>query len=668
MTVRRSAAAAFIFLMGGLTITVFFLFSPVPSPKIEHFILISLDDLRADRLGCYGNERDVSPVIDDLARNGFQCGLAFTPFPFTPPSHTAMLSSLYPEVFDLPLDPKIETLAGVLTRNGYETAAFTGGGFMSSNYGVLNGFSHGDDTAYSLPTLLKRADDWLEENHKNRFFLFLHTYYMHVPFEAPEKYFQKYADPDYDGPVENNRASTAKFIRQANQKTAKIEKADIQRIFDIYDAQIPVVDGFISDIIKTLERLGIRDNTMLIITSDHGEQFYEYGFFGHTSSAHYTADVSTRVPLIISCPVLKHHRRIDDFIELIDMPPTVLQAAGINPHHYFQGKSFFPSLSRKTTFLISKKKYAFFCLNDFTGIRTERYKLGLNQKSGDISLYDLKDDPGEKNNLSGEAAYNTTIKKLLESLENIQKNNRRVRAALNLEEVRLVGVNPDQPPVPDEETAFLFSCEAPSFYSRADGRTAETYIDNTAITFVRGRFKRGINLEPDGLVLEPNTNLLGRTGSLEFTIKFDRDIPNHTDAAALSFQDGESELSITIQHIWDRRYALEMKKITAGHHEIGEKMTFVIPGGNRWSHVIISWEDENIFFHVNGNLTSWKKSTEKNFFYQESTSRIVLRGEKCGLDELRVSRDSRVVRTRVKEEISLSEDIKKRLKALGYLK
>ncbi len=203
-------AAAAIFL-AGLAALVFGVFSPRP-PRIRNFILLSIDNLRPDRLGCYGNARDVSPVMDSLAGQGTLFTRAFTPFPFTPPSHIAMLTSLYPAVFSIPLEAGVPTLAQIMSRSGYRTAAFTGGGNMSFDYGVLNGFAKSDDTAYGLTALNRRSQRWLKANAKRKFFLFLHTYYVHVPWAAPEEYFRKFADPGYAGFLQFCKAARTRGI------------------------------------------------------------------------------------------------------------------------------------------------------------------------------------------------------------------------------------------------------------------------------------------------------------------------------------------------------------------------------------------------------------------------------------------------------------------------
>jgi len=358
-------------------------------PQVENVILISFDDLRTDRLGCYGNKRDVSPFLDKLAREGSQFMRAFTSWPFTPPSHVSLLTSLYPQVFNLPLDPKVNTLAKVLAEHGFITAAFTGGGFMSSDYGVFSGFQEYDDSVSNLGIFSRTIRQWLGSHQNEKFFLFLHTYYVHEPFVAPKKYFQEYANPDYSGPVFNDPISTMEFIDAANKRRIEVNPEDVQRILDIYDGQIHRADDFMKQLVNFLEKIGILENTMLVITSDHGEQFFEFGYFAHSAPSRRFPDISTRVPLIFSCPQFKPKGKIDGMVELIDIPPTILDAVGIQIPDAFQGKSLFPLISRKFHHFFKKKKEIYYTNDGMTGIRTDKYKLTMVDSSGEIQLFDL---------------------------------------------------------------------------------------------------------------------------------------------------------------------------------------------------------------------------------------------------------------------------------------
>ncbi|MFW9835855.1 MAG: sulfatase [Candidatus Thorarchaeota archaeon] len=397
-------------------------------PKIEKVILVSIDALRADRLGCYGNSRVVSPFIDQLAREGTKFLYAFASQAFTPPSHASMFTSLYPDVFDIPLDPRLPTLASILSANGFYTTAFTADGFLSEGYGVLNGFEELDDHVIGINNLESRVKKWLDAHHSENFFLFLHTYYVHVPYAAPEKYFAEFADPTYSGTITNDRESTQSFIEKANRGEVSVTPEDIQRLLDIYDSQIRRIDDFIRTLIAELKSQNIYERTLLILTSDHGEQFYEFGHFQHYSDENPFADVSMHVPLICHCPILDHKATPEDLTELIDIPPTILDAAGIEAAPTFQGKSFFPLISGQSLSPVEDEELVYFYLPNVWGLRTRDKELTVDFRSPkNIQLYDLINDPEERHNVYPEKRKDGQTLNLLSKLIRKQEQNESLR-------------------------------------------------------------------------------------------------------------------------------------------------------------------------------------------------------------------------------------------------
>lgn len=402
-----------------------------PTPRIQNFILLSIDDLRADRLGCYGNERNVSPHMDHLTSEGVQFLNAFISWPMTFRCHTSMLTSIYPSIFSVPLDSHIQTIASILHKQGYKTAAFTGGGYMSAKFGLLNGFEERNDNIIDLGKLRKETIQWLNKNQNKKFFLFLHTYYVHRPFVAPSPFFKEYADPNYSGPIKNRPQSTKHFIDEANAGNIKVNAEDTQRMLDIYDAQIKRIDKFVFRIVKALEQMNLTEKTMFILTSDHGEQFFEFNHFGHTSPLNPFADISTRVPLIVYCPRLGHKGTVQQLVEIIDIPPTICQAAGIEFPKNFQGKSFFPFLRGKSGLPGNKKKEVYFCNRNFLGIRTEKMKLTIELESGKTMLFDLTSDPQERENIVEDLSA-SKVNSLVEKIRQFQKKNQDLRKKLGI--------------------------------------------------------------------------------------------------------------------------------------------------------------------------------------------------------------------------------------------
>jgi len=638
-------------------------------PEIQKFIFISLDNLRADRVGCYGNERKVSPCLDSMAAQGTQFLSAFIPYAFTPPSHASMLTSLYPSVFDLPLDPKIPTLASILRDHGYKTAALTGGGWMSAGYGILNGFEESDDRVFGLDSLENKTRKWLKQNVDKKFFLFLHTYAVHVPFVAPEKFFREFADPSYSGPVQNSGESTTAFMNEANAGKTTVTPADRQRLLDIYDAQIRAVDDFLRSLQDTLRQLGLADKTMWIITSDHGEQFYEFQNFGHSSLARPFADISTRVPLIVYCPSLPRKGRVSQQVESIDLPPTILEAARIKAPETFQGKSLFPILRKRCLLLPKKKREVFFQMERWAGIRTEKWKLVLDFITGEKGLYDMVNDPAERENISPRATARN-MNSLMNKLRIFQEKNNALKEKLGITEVTLADARPSASLSFDEESLFLTSLDDRSFsYQTRSSRQSDNFTGKRA-QFLTGKFGRGLLLDPESEADFPlATALNASSGAIEFWLKINKEAVQNQKILQLDFVGKDSLISVQANLLWqwggglEKRGVIEIKR----QPSLGEPIRLPTRySWNKWHHILLAWEEEEVYLLIDGLLASRQSLGSTPIFEQEATDKIRVSGENGILDELRVSHASRLSYVRP-NKVKLDKEVIERLKALGYV-
>ena len=634
------------------------------SPSLQNVILISLDDLRADRLGCYGNPRPVSPVMDSLAAHGVQFNQAYTAWPFTPPAHIAMLTSLYPSVFEIPLDPGQDTLASILNRGRWTTAAFTGGGFMSSDYGTLNGFSFVDDELYGPGALEKRAGQWLRKSAGNKFFLFLHTYYQHVPFEAPEKDFDRFRDPAYDGPVENTGESTNAFIDRANKRAIDVTDADIAQLFAIYDAQICRLDEFIAFLIGELKNLKIDDETLIILTSDHGEQFFEHGYIGHTSPGHPTADASIRVPLIIYVPGRTECRKIDALVELIDVPPTILGFLGLDPPDFFQGTNLAPLITGKNIQLKPARQAVFQSDDKYQGIRTSAWKLLLNLNSGDVHLYDLQSDPKEQNDLGGDPDKADIIAGLLNDLTAFQNRNEALKKRLKLSSIKLAEGVPSEPHEFDAHTRLLIPCDDFSFELLDNKERRKVPYQSKDASFSEGLFDRALELSSGTEFRFPiETPLMEEEGSLELWIRPGSGIDKFHKILDMRFDGLGEGMILSLSHIWSGRFVLDLSGIGSSDGEI--RMTGMIKRSN-WNHLLVAWDKEKIYFFIDGILTTWIINSLGHFPPRSAIKNLTITGELCLLDDIRLSDQSRVIRKSANKPIS--PEVRERLRSLGYIR
>jgi len=395
--------------------------------KDKNVILISIDTLRADHLGCYGYPKSTSPNIDSLASEGTLFTHPFSCSPWTLPSHVSIMTSLYSihhQVYysQEKMDPSLITLAEILRKNNFFTSAFTGGGFVSANYG----FSKGFDSYYegrggvfhmnSAELIYEAASNWLDKNKNKRFFLFLHTYQPHNPYVSPYPYNTVFLgnNPKWE------HLNLLGFLGGKKGIYKKLSEKERRNAIGLYDGEIHYLDeSLIGPLIKKLKNIELYENTMIIFTSDHGEEFFEHGAWDHGHSLY---NESIRVPLIIKFPGKKFRgKKITGTVSQVDIMPTILKEMKIDcPELITDGKSLFPMLKRgkdrDRCFLSDIGAYV---LNSHIpqkiSMNSGKYKLILNKEfsqkdllffiapppeKDQIELFDLINDPLEQNNIA----------------------------------------------------------------------------------------------------------------------------------------------------------------------------------------------------------------------------------------------------------------------------
>lgn len=272
-------------------------------------LIITTDTTRADHLGCYGNRSIETPVLDNLAREGILCSQAITPSPSTLPAHSSLMTGLYPYRHGarsngtFRLDDEVTTLAERLSDAGYRTGAAVSAFVLDSRFGLDQGFDKYDDDLtrgmkYSQHMFRERAAEltnepvtqWLEENAGEPFFLWVHYFDPHAVYLPPEPFRSKYAHDPYDG-------------------------------------EIAYVDSQIGALLAELEDLGVRDKTLVVYTSDHGEGLGQHNEYTHSLLVY---DATLHVPLIFHAPqALPGGKVIGRQTSLIDVVPTVLSLLGL---------------------------------------------------------------------------------------------------------------------------------------------------------------------------------------------------------------------------------------------------------------------------------------------------------------------------------------------------
>lgn len=352
-------------------------------------IVVTVDTLRADRLGCYGNRDGLTPVMDRLSNDGALFQHAVAQVPLTLPSHTAILTGSYPiwnGVQDLSsngLSSGVGTLAEMFKERGYYTGAFVSAFVLNSMWGLNRGFDYYDDdlradaaSASDRPAQERRAAQtverslrWLEARRSRPFFLWVHLYDPHAPYEPPEPFKSRFRGHPYDGEVAYS------------------------------DQQL----GRLVDFLKTHH---LYASSLIVLVSDHGEglgdhQEQQHGLFIYNSTVH--------VPLILKPPDSFHlgRRSVAQVVNTVDIAPTIAQFAGLPSQEWssFQGRSLLPLLksqapgSPRDGYSESLYPRTSFGWHSLHGIQTERYHYIDAPRE---ELYDLTSDPGELRNLMGE--------------------------------------------------------------------------------------------------------------------------------------------------------------------------------------------------------------------------------------------------------------------------
>ncbi|MBW2279985.1 MAG: sulfatase [Deltaproteobacteria bacterium] len=312
------------------------------SASAPSFILISLDTLRADHLSFYGYRRLTSPRLDvRIPPNATVFEQCVAPASTTGPSHMTMFTSLQPLVHGVrksagsrKIPPSVRTLAQLLRSGRFFTGAVTENGPL----GIHKGFGRGFDTfrenkapktqgAFEgrIARTLGEGRTWLTRHGSKRFFLFLHTYETHTPYRAPAIFDPVFADDPDRAPFDH--------LPEGEQPID-------------YDREIRYADQEVAEFLSWLDAEGHAENTIVILTSDHGEAFMEHGFRFHGSDLH---EEILRVPLTFQGPGIAANRRVDVPVGLIDMLPTVLELAGLPPSRQAHGRSLAPLLRGEPT-------------------------------------------------------------------------------------------------------------------------------------------------------------------------------------------------------------------------------------------------------------------------------------------------------------------------------
>lgn len=407
-------------------------------------LLISVDTLRADHLGCYGSPGVHTPRLDGLAGAGVLFEQAVSPMPITYPTHTTMLTGLYPAHHGVTLNRRqrlaseVVTLPERLEHHGYRTAAFVGGWALQRSLSRLEGRFQLYDDDFSpwaaVPDAVLRtglaklllpaqrrvwserpadrtvdaARSWLSRNGDDPFFLFVHLYDPHGPYHPPAPFDTMY-DPDYDGPTDGDWYA----LSSAEREAILARRQDVEHMKALYAGEVSFVDREVGRLLDVLDRFGLNERTLVIFTSDHGESLTEHDYYFDHSVCLY--EPSLRVPLIMRFPHgTGAGTRVSTLVGLTDLVPTVLEQLGLGAVAGLDGRSLLPLVAGesqqngKPPLVVSAlfrgeihgdKSLLSLRSETHKYIRTSAWWGDLRRIPPSEELYDLVEDPGETQDL-----------------------------------------------------------------------------------------------------------------------------------------------------------------------------------------------------------------------------------------------------------------------------
>jgi arylsulfatase A-like enzyme len=323
-----------------------------------NLLIVSVDTLRADHLGVYGYSRPTSPNIDRFAASAIRVQNAYSHSPWTLPSHVTMMLGQYPSVHGADLSPAFApgadrlaeervTLAEILSGFGYATAAFTSTPLLGVPYGFHQGFQVFDSDSgrrrkhqrdEGLAGRWDKARAWLDTVQREPYFLFVHCYDVH-DYAPPAEERARFVRP-YTGPLRDLDIHTLQ--RQVmSDGFYSLDPDDVRYLRDLYDATIAQVDRAMGRILRYLDERSDGDRTIVVITSDHGEEFYEHGGTGHGFTFF---EEQLRVPLLIRLPGGPSGLVVHSRLGLVDLLPTLLELLDLPIPEDVQGESMLSSL------------------------------------------------------------------------------------------------------------------------------------------------------------------------------------------------------------------------------------------------------------------------------------------------------------------------------------
>ncbi|MFH1675472.1 MAG: sulfatase [bacterium] len=362
---------------------------------VKQVIVLCIDTLRTDHVGCFGGSGGMTPSLDKLAKEAISFSSCESACPWTLPSVAATITGKYPGIIAADsvsehLRSEETTLAELFHEKGYRTASITNNHYVSAAVGFFQGNeSQRESPKAPADEEVDAALEWIGKHLDENFYLYIHFFDPHVPYQPPEPYLTRFKrgsgrfEKVFESP---NEVRSGELVLTDSEK---------EQLRGLYNGCVAFSDAELGRMIDKLKELNTWDNTMLVVFADHGEEFWEHGGFEHGHSMY---DEVTRVPLFIKVPGVQPAMR-SDRVSLIDVVPTIINWAGLSVPEGLNGKNILsPDYDQKD----ERRFFIEGCIHatESKAIVEGGYKQILyfdGVKSPE--LYNLDSDPGEKNNL-----------------------------------------------------------------------------------------------------------------------------------------------------------------------------------------------------------------------------------------------------------------------------
>lgn len=420
---RRAAAAALIALLAACGSG-----SPV-ADGAPNIVVVVLDTVRADRLSLYGYERDTTPRLKELARESSVYTNAWSPAGWTAPAHASLFTGLRPERHGLLrgtrnyLLAETPSLPDFLQKAGYRTGCFTNNNSISPAFGLTRGFEHVEPLYLELereypwaPETHRRALEWVAEQRAagKPFFLFINDMEAHFPYTPPARTLERFVSPE-EAKAALQWAQGIDTVNLVAHSTdlKEFDATALKRLGDLYDAEIRALDRAVGDLVDELRRTGALENTLLVVTADHGENLGDHGLMDHMFSIHKTI---RHVPLLVRWPEkFAAGARVEHVVRLEDVFPTILEAAGVAAPPDLDGASLMGDVSGRIARAVldpPRDYMSYFMRTTGATFNVEPFLAGirgvfdgrhhyLSYTDGRERLYDVTADPKEERDLAG---------------------------------------------------------------------------------------------------------------------------------------------------------------------------------------------------------------------------------------------------------------------------